>query len=237
MRHTSWERHHSAGVCISKSSAVLCTLLIGLGSLFPAFVQAQGIPTYDAATVYQLAQQLQQMQRQYETLKRQYDAITGSYRRGTLGLDDAIRASSVVPGSWQEVVAKQRNGEFGEKQSSYEQLIRTLPSDLFNDPNSRNATSYRLSTDSVRAALSGGEILYSQVQTHLNNLARMSNEVDSTANIKDAQDLQNRISTENGMMQTALGKLNAMNMNLQANMLNQQTQANASTQTYFRKSR
>lgn len=194
---------------------------------------AQGIPTYDAATVLQLQQQFQQLQKQYTTLKNQHEAITGTYGRGQSGMQDAIKSSSVVPGSWQEVVAQQQSGAFGNKQTYYEKLLKTLPQDLFRDPKSQNATTYKLSTDSVRAAMSGGEVLYSQVQTHLNNLAKLSQQVDSTTNIKDAQDLQNRISTENGMMQSALGKLNAMNMNLQANMLNQQTQATSSNQRYY----
>ena len=59
--------------------------------------------------------------------------------------------------------------------------------------------------------------------------------VDSTANIKDAQDLQNRIASESGMLQSAMAKLNAMNVNLYANMLNQQNQATAATQKYFRR--
>lgn len=196
--------------------------------------QAQGIPTYDAATVLQLQQQFQQLQKQYDTLQSQYKAVTGSYGRGQTGLNESINSSSIVPGSWQEVVAQQQSGSFGTKQNFYEKLLKTLPQDLFRDPQSQNATTYKLSTDSVRAAMSGGEILYSQVQTHLNNLARLSQQVDSTSNIKDAQDLQNRIATENGMMQSALGKLNAMNMNLQANMLNQQTQATSSNQQYYR---
>jgi type IV secretion system protein VirB5 len=73
------------------------------------------------------------------------------------------------------------------------------------------------------------------VQTHLSNLSRLSQVIDGTQNIKDAQDLQNRISAENGMMQSAIAKLNAMNINLQANMLNQQNQATGATQKYFRR--
>lgn len=140
----------------------------------------------------------------------------------------------MVPGSWQEVVAQQKSGAFGSKQSYYEKLINTLPQDLFANPQAQNATTYRMSTDSVRAALAGGDALYSEVQTHLLNLAQLSRQIDSTANVKDAQDLQNRIASENGLLTTAMAKLNAMNMNLQANAVNQQNQATAATQKYFR---
>jgi type IV secretion system protein VirB5 len=212
------------------SSALLVTAALYTTT---QFAQATGIPTFDLATVMQLQQQFTQMKKDYDMLKKQYDSVTGSYGRGAVGMNDSIKSSSVVPGSWQEVVAQQKSGMYGTRQGEYEKLIKTLPQDLFRDPKSQDATSYKLSTDSVRAAMSGGEVLYGEVQVHLNNLARLSQMVDSTTNIKDAQDLQNRISTENGMMQTAMGKLNAMNMNLQANMLNQQNQATSANQQYF----
>lgn len=196
---------------------------------------AGGIPTFDTAQFAQMQQQFKQLQEQYKTLREQYAALTGSYGRGQVGLSESIRSASVVPGSWQEVVAQQQGGVFGAKLGAYEKLINTLPQDLFAQPQSQSATTYRMSTDSVRASLAGGESLYSQVQTHLNNLARMGELVDGTANIKDAQDLQNRIAAENGMLQSAIAKLSAMNMNLQANMVNQQNQATAATQRYFRR--
>lgn len=213
----------------------LATLAVAasLGASVPAF--ATGIPTFDAATVIQLQQQFQQLQAQYKTLKDQYAAVTGSYGRGAVGLNQSISSASVVPGSWQEVVAQQQSGAFGSKQNFYEKLINTMPQDLFANPQGQTATNYKMSTDSVRAAMAGGDSLYSEVQTHLNNLSVLSQQVDTTANVKDAQDLQNRISTENGMLSSAMAKLNAMNMNLQANLLNQQNQATAATQKYFRR--
>ncbi len=196
---------------------------------------AGGIPTFDTTQFFQMQQQFKQLQEQYKTLKNQYAAVTGNYGRGQIGLNESIESASVVPGSWQEIVAQQKSGVFGAKLASYEKLINTLPQDLFSNPQAQSAKTYKLSTDSVRAALAGGDSLYSQVQTHMNNLARLGQLVDGTANIKDAQDLQNRISVENGMMQSAIAKLNAMNMNLQANMVNQQNQATATTQKYFRR--
>lgn len=216
-----------------KKTLVTLAVAASLGASVPAF--ATGIPTFDAATVIQLQQQFQQLQAQYKTLKDQYAAVTGSYGRGAIGLNQSISSASVVPGSWQEVVAQQQSGAFGSKQSFYEKLINTMPQDLFANPQAQNATNYKMSTDSVRAAMAGGDSLYSEVQTHLNNLSVLSQQVDTTVNVKDAQDLQNRISTENGMLSSAMAKLNAMNMNLQANLLNQQNQATAATQKYFRR--
>ena len=184
-------------------------------------------------TIAKWAEQIAAMKQQYDQLKSQYAAVTGSYGRGQLGLSDSINASSVVPGSWQEVVAMQSQGAYGSKESQYEKVLQTLPQQLFQSPQGQMAANYKLSSDSVRAAMAGGDALYSEMQIHLNNLAKLGQQVDSTSNIKDAQDLQNRIATENGMLESATGKLNVMNVNLQANLLNQQNQAQATSQRYF----
>ena len=168
----------------------------------------------------QWSNQLAELKRQYDQIRAQYAAVTGGYGRGQIGLQDSLNASSVVPGSWQEVVALQAQGAYGSKVGSYEQFLKTMPPELFQQPQGQDASTYKLGADSVRAAMAGGDALYSQVQTHLNNLARLNTQVDVTANVKDAQDLQNRIAVENGMLQSAIGKLGVMNVNLQANLLN-----------------
>ncbi|MCZ9641035.1 MULTISPECIES: type IV secretion system protein [Pseudomonas] len=203
--------------------------------------QATGVPTGDAGTWAGLAQNLAVLQQQYQTLKDQYETqgnilnnLQGTYGRGAIGLNESINSASVVPGSWQEVVSRQNSGAYGSKQSYYEQLINTLPQELFASPDSSRAKDYQLSSNSVVAALSAGDALYSEVQVHLNNLATLSSQVDLTTNAKDAADLQNRIATENGMLTSAQSKLQALNMNLQANLANQENQATAQNEQFFR---
>lgn len=202
---------------------------------------ATGVPTGDAGTWAGLAQNLAELREQYKVLKEQYETQTnimnnmqGSYGRGAIGLNDSINSASVVPGSWQEVVSRQNSGAYGSKQSYYEELVNTLPQELFASPDSNRARGYQLSSNSVVAAMSAGEALYSEVQVHLNNLTTLSMQVDSTTNSKDAADLQNRIATENGMLTSAQSKLQALNMNLQANLANQENQATSQNEQFFR---
>ncbi|PMU23006.1 hypothetical protein C1Y26_16950 [Pseudomonas sp. MPR-R2A7] len=200
-----------------------------------------GVPTFDYANAAAMAQELAQLQEQFKVLKQQYETQTnimnnmqGSYGRGSIGLNDSINSASVVPGSWQEVVSRQNSGAYGSKQSYYEELVNTLPQELFASPDSNRARGYQLSSNSVVAAMSAGEALYSEVQVHLNNLTTLSMQVDSTTNSKDAADLQNRIATENGMLTSAQSKLQALNMNLQANLANQENQATSQNEQFFR---
>jgi type IV secretion system protein VirB5 len=213
-------------------AASLCAAALACGE---ALAQGTGMPTFDIALFKQSLQQYEQLKQQYTTLKQQYESVTGSYGRGQIGFAESVQASSVVPGSWQEVVAMQASGAFASKTDYYERLIKTMPPELFVDPKAQSATNYKLSTDSVRAAMAGGDVLYGEVQTHLNNLARLNQQVDKTTNIKDGQDLQNRIATENGMLQSALAKVATLNMNLQANLVNQHNQSTAETMKYFQR--
>jgi len=192
---------------------------------------ATGVPVFNAQEAIQLAQQLQAMGDQLKQLKQQYGAMTNSYGRGASGLTDALDASSIVPGSWQDVVAQQKSGIYGSRQSSYEQVINTIPTSTFQDQST--GANYKMSTDSVRSALAGGESLYDEAQTHLQNFQNLSQQVDSTANLKDAADLQNRMSAELGMAQSAQTKLQAINANLTANQLNDSNQAAAVRAKFF----
>lgn len=220
----------------SKIGAVAALLLGSAGGTGWTPAWAGGIPTFDVAAQAQLKLQLEQLREQYKALQGQLSAMTGSYGRGADGLTSALQAAALVPGSWQEVVAAQAAGAFGQRQARYETVLQTLPASRFAEPASRTATSYRLSTDTVRGAMAGGEALYEQAQTHLGNLAALGRQVDATSNVKDAQDLHNRIATENGLLQSALAKLGAMQLQLEANAANQFNQSTAARQQYFGRS-
>ncbi|MGY2172123.1 type IV secretion system protein [Pseudomonas gingeri] len=221
----------------SKKSALALALVCAIGGEYAS----AGVPTFDYTQAAGMIKELAQLQQQFEVLKQQYATQTnilnnlqGTYGRGAIGLNNAINSSSVVPGSWQEVVAAQGTGAYGTKQAYYEKLINTLPQELFANPTGQRSQDYQLSSNSVRAAMSGGDALYSEVQVHLNNLATLSQQIDTTTNAKDAADLQNRIAAENGMLQSAQSKLAALNMNLQANLNNAENQATAENEQFFK---
>lgn len=207
-----------------KSLRILLTSLAL--SICAASASATGIPTVDVGTIAQL-------QQQYITLKQQYEALTGNGGYGSMGYNQAITSATVVPGSWQDVVARQATGAYGTTLNYYESRINTLPSDRFSDSSALSTQTYNMSSDAVRSSLAGGDNLYSEVQTHLNNIAILGHKIDETENIKEAQDLQNRLAAENAMLQTASAKLQALSLNLQANMLNRQNQAQAANELFY----
>src|ERR1700744_1530563 len=99
--------------------AFSASVLANSNSFAQAVPTGSGIPTFDVAAVMQEL-------RTYQQLQQQYAAITGSYGRGQTGLDSAISATQIVPGTWQEVVALQNSGAYGARQGYYESQINTL---------------------------------------------------------------------------------------------------------------
>ena len=199
---------------------------------------ATGIPTVNVIEQGQLAdglvnqgQELEKLTTQINTLKSQLNSITGSYGRGAQGLSSAVSAASVVPGSWQDVTSQQSSGAYGSVQAAVEKTIQTVAPSSFTDASV--GSNYKMSTDSVRAGLAGGQSLYAEAQTHLTNFEQLAQQVDATTNVKDAADLQNRMTAELGMAQSAQTKLQALNASLTANQLNASNQATASRQTFF----
>jgi type IV secretion system protein VirB5 len=199
----------------------------------PAF--ATGVPVVNVQEATQLAQQLKTMGDQLEQLKQQAAAVVGSYGRGAQGLTSAINSSAVVPGSWQDVVAQQKSGTYANLQSTYGQVMNALSPDAFT--NSSQGANYKLNTDATLAGLSVSEALYNESQTHLLNFQTLAQQVDTTQNVKDAADLQNRMTAELGMAQSAQTRLQALTARLAASQLNSSNQADAVRASFFGQTR
>lgn len=192
---------------------------------------AGGVPTISLPEIEQLEKSLNALNEQINQMKQQYAAVTGTYQRGAQLLDDAISAAKSVPGSWQDVVSMQNGGVLGNIKNSYEQIIKTLPVEQFRDK--RQGSNYKMATDSVRSALAGSETIFNEAQTHLNNFTQLARQIDSTVNVKDAADLQNRMSAEMGLAQAAQMKLTALTASLTANQLNADNQGVAARQKFL----
>lgn len=192
------------------------------------------LPTFDLAAVSELSKQLFQMQQQYYLLQRIQKTQTGHYGQGKIGLDAALRSSYVVPGSWQDVVGKQRRGVYGAMKTKYANTMDPLKGKKFRDADGMAAKTYQSGTDAVFSAMAGGEAIFEEVAVHLKNMRKFARRVDTTVNSKDAQDLQNRIAAENGMLQTAMAKATVLATHVQAHIAHYRYQAIATNQRYFK---
>ena len=175
----------------------------------------------------QMVEQVSQLKAQLEQLKSQYQAVTGSYGLGSLMQSETLSAASIVPGSWQEVVKLQQSGAFKSKLDYYENLMKRVDPALFANDTSRNAGAYKLSYDNTRAAFAVTDATYDSVETHRKNIEQLIQRIDSTQNIKEATDLNNRLVSENAMLQISVARLAAVQNNLNASAENDHVQSQA----------
>jgi len=189
---------------------------------------------FDASNLQQSIQQYQQMveqvtqlRAQLEQLRSSYQAITGTYGVGGLLQGEALAAQSIVPGSWQDVVRLQQGGRYKTKMDYYEGLMKAVDPGLLGLDKGRNAGAYKLSYDNTRAAFAVTDATYDAVETHRSNVEQLIRRIDSTQNIKEATDLNNRLISENAMLQIAIARLAAVQGNLSASAQNDRLQSHA----------
>ena len=175
----------------------------------------------------QMVEQVTQLKAQLAQLKDQYRAVTGSYGIGSLLQEETLAAGSIVPGSWQEVVRLQQGGKYKTKMDYYEGLMKTVDPALFEKNATRSTGAYKLSYDNTRAAFAVTDATYESVETHRRNIEQLVRRIDTTQNIKEAADLNNRLISENAMLQIAIARLAAVQGNLNASAQNDRIQSQA----------
>lgn len=213
----------------------VAAVILAVASLSAPAARASGVPTVDVATIAQLKLQYDTLMDTFKKAKEQYQAVTGVYYRGKQIVDSAKEIADAVPGSWQDIVNLQKSGKLGKLASNYETIINTLPVEQFADKTT--AANYKMATDAVRNGLAISQSLYDEAQAHIDNFKRLANQVDATANIKDAADLQNAMSAELGMAQASQAKLAAMSAQLLANQMNDVNQSRADRERFFTRSK
>ena len=211
-----------------KATLLSAPLLLGFQeanaqwAVFDASNLQQSIQQYQ-----QMVEQVTQLKAQLEQLRSQYQAITGSYGVGGLLQGEALAAQGIVRGSWQEVVKLQQSGAYKTKMDYYEGLMKAVEPGLLQADKSRATDAYKLSYDNTRAAFALTDATYDAVEVHRANIEQLIRLIDSAQNIKEATDLNNRLISENAMLQVAIARLSAVQGNLSASAQNDRLQSHA----------
>lgn len=229
-----------------KNKILITSLILAITSLSNIQNAQATWPVIDATAIAKLVQQIEEMKKQYDMLKQQYDemvatkeAVTGSY--GVSLLENgplADQGRRELPGTWQEITSLQSSGVlpgvFTKTQEAFKNLLPNVDVKLFSqDPNSRNAASYKLSTDNTRAAFASTETIYNKIQDRLKTIENLTKEIDKTKNVKNATDLNSRIAAENGFLNIDMARLSSLQLSLQTSLQNNQNQATASHAEFF----
>ena len=214
---------------------VACLSIFGAGNTYAQWAVIDGANLQQSIAQYaQMVEQVAQLKAQLEQLKNQYQAVTGNYGIGGLNQSQTLSAASIVPGSWQEVVSLQQAGQYKTKMAYYETLMKSVDPALFANDTSRNTGAYKLSYDNTRAAFAVTDATYDSVETHRKNIEQLIQRIDGTQNIKEATDLNNRLVSENAMLQISVARLAAVKNNLNASAANDRVQAQATNAEMLR---
>lgn len=214
---------------------MVCLWFVGVSNAYAQWAVIDGANLQQSIAQYaQMVEQVAQLKAQLEQLKNQYQAVTGSYGLGGLMQGETLSAANIVPGSWQEVVSLQQAGKFKSKVDYYEKLMRTVDPALFDKDASRSTSAYKLSYDNTRAAFAVTDATYDSVETHRKNIEQLIQRIDSTQNVKEATDLNNRLVSENAMLQISVARLAAVQNNLNASAANDRVQAQATNAEMLR---
>ena len=84
------------------------------------------------------------------------------------------------------------------------------------------------------AAFAVTDATYDSVETHRKNIEQLIQRIDSTQNVKEATDLNNRLVSENAMLQISVARLAAVQNNLNASAANDRVQAQATNAEMLR---
>ncbi|MDD2817035.1 MAG: type IV secretion system protein [Thiotrichaceae bacterium] len=183
---------------------------------------------FDPTAVANMVKQLVQMQQQYEIMKKQYESTTGNTGIGTSGVKNV---QDVVSGSWQDVVANQKTGSFGNAQKAYDKVLTTIGSDGMNQLLGNDQ--YKRNYNTVKTGFAFSDASYNALNEHVANLTTLKNKINSTRNIKEAQDLANAIAIEQGYINSIGAKLSAVQTNLASNNASSGVTSTQSFKSWF----
>jgi type IV secretion system protein VirB5 len=183
--------------------AVAC-LLTALGMA----ANAQGIPTISAAELaqdvlmaQQLQQQLQTMAQQYQTMTQQLTALTGNRSLGQILNDPSLH--NYLPASWTSIYSQVSNGQLSGISSAAQQIEAA-------EGMTANTPGQQRYNDTLAANKAMSMQAYQQTASELQNIANLMQQSDLTQDPAAKADLQNRLQSENAMVQNEQTRLNLM---------------------------
>ncbi|WP_434776865.1 type IV secretion system protein [Neisseria sp. Ec49-e6-T10] len=163
--------------------------------ILPVTSYASGIPVFDGANAANALQQIIHMKEQIDNqiqqiaeLKNQVSALTGSKGVGSAFSETALEQ---LPTEWKDLYGSIANTDYKKMIQGKTYTPDTAMKQLVNNYDS-----------SVQA--------FNDTKLRLNNLQKMIKKIDSTTDIKAAQDLQNRIAAESAIIQNNQTKLDMM---------------------------
>jgi type IV secretion system protein VirB5 len=178
---------------MSLASVAHAQFTVNVNSDIPAMMN-------QAQTMAQWTNQYQQMVTQITHMKSQLDAMTGPRGLGQILNNQALR--TYLPDEWAGVYDQVRNGQLsgisGKASSIY-------GAEAF-DPNATGGRKRQLDVMAANKAMTMQA--YEGTLARVNNINELMKQADATGDMKATADLQNRMASENAMIQNEQIRLN-----------------------------
>ncbi|MES2206790.1 MAG: P-type DNA transfer protein VirB5 [Pseudomonadota bacterium] len=202
------------------------TLAVSLMFCTANSVFAIGIPVADVDGLVQAIATVNQLKQQVESLKKQYDAITGTRNLGDILNNPALR--EYLPSDWANIYDKVQSGQ-------YKGLSGAATAIKDAEKLYGTSTGQQRVYDTLASNKAMTQTAYQNTIDRLNNIQSLMKQINSANDTKAAADLQNRIASENAMIQNEQTRLNLMVQLQQAEMkLAEQQQAREFKAKYFK---
>jgi type IV secretion system protein VirB5 len=200
--------------------------IIGCMLFYTTTPYATGIPVFDAAGVAQALETVAQLKQQLSTLQQQYNALTGTRNLGDILNNPALR--QYLPDDWANVYDKVKSGKY-QGITGAATAIKDAEKLYSNDPNQQRVY------DTMASNKAMTQEAYKNTMSRLDNIQSLMSQINAAQDTKAAADLQNRLSSENAMIQNEQTRLNLMFQLQQAeSKLAEQQQQNAFKEKYYK---
>lgn len=200
--------------------SILATTLTSVIAISPLFVVQNtnaGIPVIDAGSIAQAVQQVVQLRTQInnqisqiQQMEAQYKSITGSRNLGQLLNDPALR--NYLPQDYANVYDAIKSGNSSKLSRSLDNLAKQEKG-----YSAQKNGAERYATQSLISKASSIEALEAQAK-RLDNIQNLMGQINMANDPKAAQDLSNRLSAEQAMVQSEQVKINLMAQLNEANL-------------------
>lgn len=185
-----------------------------LAGAVQAPVNASGIPTFDAANIIQMIEQMNQLIAQYDALREQIDnqnkqieSITGGRNMaGAVGTDDYNN----IPTNWEETLNQMNGGDLSSKTNEILETMNGIDTDAFNELDEEYQEVYGKKAGKTASYQAAQGKSYNDAAARFEKIKELIQKIDETDDIKAAIDLNSRISAEMVMLENERHKLESL---------------------------
>jgi type IV secretion system protein VirB5 len=170
-------------------------------------VYAQGIPVISTSELAQDLAMAKSLQSQLTTMENQYTALTGNRGLGQIFNNPSL--TSYLPSQWQSVYGEVRSGQLQGLTSAAQQIESQ-------EGMTANTTTQQRYNDTLATNKAMAMQAYQASADRLQNIQNLMQQSDTTQDPAAKADLQNRLQSENAMIQNEQTKLNLMTQLQQA---------------------